>query len=513
MLEQVDLGLKVLKAEYRQAMEPLERRLGELQRRCREAGIPIVVVFEGWEAAGKGSSINRLMRALDPRGFKVHPIGPPNEDEALRPFLWRFAIRTPHRGFIAIFDRSWYGRVLVERVNGLIPERKWREAYDEIIAFEKQLVDDNHVLVKFFLHISKKEQRRRFKKMEQNPLEAWKVTEEDWKHHRNYAKFAEAVEEMLTRTSTSKAPWTIVEAEQRRFTNLRIFETLARAMEDALARHERLRALPQQRGYPVDPRDYKTILIKSETFLRRYDLSLRLEPEEYKRQLEELQSLARQAHHRMFLERVAAIALFEGWDAAGKGGAIRRLLAQLDPRGFEVVTVAAPSKEELAHHYLWRFWKNIPKAGHLTIFDRSWYGRVLVERIEGFCTTEEWQRAYAEINEFERSLANAGIVLIKFWLHIDKEEQLRRFEARRSTPHKQWKITDEDWRNREKWEDYQLAVADMIQRTSTLYAPWTVVESNDKLYARIKVLRTLLERLDPALNAAGGRRIPAARRR
>jgi polyphosphate kinase 2 (PPK2 family) len=192
----------------------------------------------------------------------------------------------------------------------------------------------------------------------------------------------------------------------------------------------------------------------------------------------------------MFLEGVGTVIVFEGWDSAGKGGAIKRLLAPLDTRRFEVVTTPAPTREEKAHHYLWRFWLNIPKAGFLTIFDRSWYGRVLVERIEHLCTTDEWKRAYKEINEFEKMLTNSGLVVIKFWLHIDKDEQLKRFKRRESLPYKQWKITDEDWRNREKWEDYELGVADMIQKTSTIYAPWTVVESNNKLYSRTKVIET-----------------------
>lgn len=499
MLEQVDLELKISKEEFRSHIEPLRYRVSELQRECREAGIPIAVVFEGWDAAGKGTCINLLMRALDPRGFRVYPLGKANEDEALRPFLWRYAVRIPHHGYIAIFDRSWYTRVLSDRVENEIDRNKWRDAYEEIICFERQLVDDGAVLVKFWLHISKKEQEKRFRKMEKDPLEAWKVTAEDWRQHKHYEEYAEAVEEMLQKTSTAGAPWTIVESETKYFGRLKIFETLIRAMEDALNRHAKNKDATQSAAPLYQPQLAKTVTMKSESFLKRFDLTQVIDPSKYEKTMDDLQEQARQIHHRMFLDRVAAVAVFEGWDAAGKGGAIKRLLANLDPRGFEVATYAAPTAEERVHHYLWRFWTRVPKAGHLTIYDRSWYGRVLVERVEGFCSIDAWQRAYKEINEFERSLTNAGIVVVKFWLQIDKDEQLRRFKAREGTPYKQWKITEEDWRNREKWEAYELAVADMVQRTSTTYAPWTVVESNDKLFSRVKVMQTFVKSVGASL--------------
>jgi polyphosphate kinase 2 (PPK2 family) len=205
--------------------------------------------------------------------------------------------------------------------------------------------------------------------------------------------------------------------------------------------------------------------------------------------------------------------VFEGWDAAGKGGAIKRLVTPLDMRRFEVVSIHAPTEMEKAHHYLWRFWKDLPKSGLLTIFDRSWYGRVMAERIELLCTTDEWQRAYREINEFEKTLVNSGAVIIKFWLHIDRKEQLKRFRTREKTPYKRWKITDEDWRNRAKWEDYEMAVADMIQKTSTTYAPWTVVESNNKYYSRLKVIETFIGAVTPALDGLDLTRNPAPKRR
>ncbi len=226
------------------------------------------------------------------------------------------------------------------------------------------------------------------------------------------------------------------------------------------------------------------------------DLTKTISKEEYKEQLLKLQSRMRLLHAKMYRERVPLVCVFEGWDAAGKGGSIRRLTEKLDPRGYNVVPSSAPNDIEKAHNHLWRYWTKMPKAGHAAIFDRSWYGRVMVERIEGFCTTEEWQRAYREINNMERNLYDADTVICKFWLHIDPDEQEKRFMERRDNPQKSWKLTDEDWRNREKWDEYVTAVDEMLVRTSTPYAPWTVVEANDKYYARIKVLKTVVEALE-----------------
>ncbi len=500
MLDQLDLTLNIKKSECKNLIQPLGYRLMELQRLCRQAELPVVVVFEGWDASGKGLNINRLMQCMDPRGFKVHFIHVLSRDEKLRPFLWRYAIRLPHRGFMAIFDRSWYGRLLEDRVESKVPEPVWREAYHEIENFERHLLDDQFILVKFWLHISKKEQLKRFKRMEREPTEAWKVTPDDWLQHRKYDEYILAVEDMLTETSTPQAPWTLVEAENKYFARVKIFETLIRSMEQSLAAHEKKQSLLKLPSKQPDENRFRTEWMSGGSFLRRFDLTKKIPRDEYEEKLDSYQKKIRKLHHRMYLDRVAAVVVFQGWDAAGKGGAIKRLLEPLDPRGFEVITISAPTPVEKSHHYLWRFWKELPKAGHLTIFDRSWYGRILVERVEGFCLTDEWQRAYREINEFEKMLTNAGIVLIKFWLQIDKDEQLRRFHDREQTPYKQWKITSEDWRNRERWDDYEIAVADMIQKTSTTYAPWTVVESNDKLYSRIKVIETFVNTMESILD-------------
>jgi polyphosphate kinase 2 (PPK2 family) len=499
MLETINLET-VSQEVYDQVFPQLESRLSEMQREARAAGLPVIVVMEGWDAAGKGTHINRLMQPLDPRGFKVWAVQPPTQEELYHPFLWRFWTKLPANGLISIFDRSWYGRVLVDRVEKNISKRQWREAYNEILNFERQLTDDGAVMVKFWLHIDKDEQRRRFKKISKNPAESWKITKSDWQQHKKYDEYLLAVEEMLERTGTAEAPWTIVKTHDRRHARIKIFQTLIDAIEQGLSK-KRLRAQSPDLAQlqPVKAELPKT---GNGSVFATVDLTKSFTREEYEVQLDALQKRVRDLEHEIHIHRIPVIITYEGWDAAGKGGNIKRLTQNLDPRGYEVIPIAAPTGEEKVHHYLWRFWKHIPKAGHITIFDRTWYGRVLVERIEGFCKTEDWQRAYREINEFESSLATYGTVIVKFWLHINQDEQLRRFQERQNTPDKTWKITDEDWRNREKWDDYEKAISEMIQRTSTTYSPWTIVESVDKYYARIKVLRTVVDSIEAALNKA-----------
>lgn len=491
MLEKIDLSRKISKAEFKSQLGPLELKLGDLQRRCRTMGIPVLIVFEGWDAAGKGTMINRLMLAMDARGFKVHPINPPTEDERLRPHLWRFWTKIPPGGRFAIFDRSWYGRVLVARVDRIIKKKDWSRAYGEINTFERQLSDNGAVIIKFFLHISKKEQKRRFEKIIKNKATAWKVSKHDLRHHKQYEKYEQAVEDMLSRTNNDYAPWNVIAAHDLKYALVRMFTSVNTAIERRIAQLEQVPATSNSR--PVRLPELPN------SILDMVDTSKSMEREEYRRLLKKYQNRVHDLEHEIYVKRIPVVILYEGWDAAGKGGNIRRLVQGLDPRGYEVIPVGAPNEVEKSYHYLWRFWQMVPKAGHITIFDRSWYGRVMVERIEGFCSEDEWKRAYGEINEMEAQWVNSSLVLIKFWLHIDADEQLRRFEARQQNPEKTWKITDEDWRNREKWPQYKEAVDEMLFRTSTSHAPWTIIEANSKWYARIKALKTVIERLETAL--------------
>jgi len=497
MLESFDLKARMDKTTYKSHIDKLTLTLGALQRQAREAQLPIAIVLEGWDAAGKGDTIAQIATGLDPRGFAFHRIGAPNEEEGLNPFLRRFWLRTPARGRIAVFDSSWYRRVIFEPMDGQCSAAEAQTALAEINEFERQLVDGGTLVIKFWLHISQKEQDRRFRKCRKDPHSAWRLGKVERRRHARYDDMAEIVNEVLERTSTSYAPWTVVEATDKRYRRVKVLQTICQTISGVLTARSVPPAQPSAAPLPAEPIVRDTLDVPN--VLDRVDLGVTLSPTEYERQLKPLQGQLRELEFKCFLKRLGVVIGFEGWDAAGKGGCIRRLTERLDPRGYTVVPVAAPAGEESTHHYLWRFWRSIPKAGHLAIFDRTWYGRVLVERVEGFCSPSDWHRSYQEINEFERSLTNAGWVVVKFWLHISPEEQLRRFELRKNDPNKQYKLTDEDWRNRAKWGVYQQAVVDMIQRTSTTYAPWTIVESNCKHHARIKTLHTVISAIERGL--------------
>ncbi len=494
MLKDIDLSRKLSREEYKTAKDEIELRLTALERRARVLGIPILIVFEGWNAAGKGTLINRLILPMDPRGFTVHAMRKPTEEEQLRPFLWRYWTRTPPKGRVAIFDRSWYRRVLDDRVEGQVSPHEVEQAYDDILSFERLLATSGTMILKFFLHISKKEQSKRFKDLQSSPATTWRVTPADLHTHAQHDDYVDAVDEMLARTDADFAPWVVVESHDRRFASLKLLTTVVNALERQIAAKEQ-EAERARLEIPVAALP-STI---STSMLDKADLSLSLGRGDYRKRLKAAQDRLRELHHQIYVRRIPVVLVYEGWDAAGKGGNIRRLTQNLDPRGYEVSPIAAPNDIEKAHHYLWRFWIQFPKAGHIAIFDRSWYGRVMVERIEGFCSQTEWRRAYREINEMERNLAHFGTVVLKFWIHIDQDEQMRRFEERKLQPHKRWKITEEDWRNRDKWDDYRVAVDELLLRTSTHYAPWHVVESNCKLYARVKVLEIVIAALEKRL--------------
>ena len=490
MLDTVDLSKSTRKSDYKAKQDDLENRLGELQRNLRELDMPLIISFEGWGSSGKGTLINKLLLSLDPRGATVHSITEPTTEERHHPYFWQFWTRTPTRGRIAIFDRSWYSRFLIDGFDASLADKVGDRAYGEVNAFERQLVDDGYIILKFFLHISPKEQEKRFRELEDNPSTAWRVTEKDWEKHKKYGRYAKITNAMMARTSTQYAPWTVVEAEDWRYATQKVYRTIIQAVETRIRAHT-------QTEVQFDAPAWREERIPD--LLSEVDLSPKLSRSEYGNQLRKYQDRARELEHELYHQGRSAIIAYEGWDAAGKGGNMKRLLRRMDPRGYEVIPIAAPNYVEKAHHYLWRFWHVIPKDGHIAVFDRSWYGRVLVERIEEFCTEEAWHRAYREINEMEEHLVNHGTIILKFWMHIDGDTQLKRFQDRQRTAHKRWKMTDEDWRNRDKWDHYQAAANEMIYRTNTDYAPWTVVEANDKRFARIKTLKTFCAELERPL--------------
>lgn len=507
MLDQIDLTKKMEKEEYKARMENMMPRLSRLQRECKELGIPVMIVFEGFGAAGKGVQISKLISALDPRGFSVYAIDGESKDEQLRPFLWRFWTKTPEKGRIAIFDRSWYRRVLVDRFDGVTTSKELSYAYEEINSFERQLTDGGYVIIKLFLAIDKKEQKKRFKKLMESKSSAWRVTEADLKRNKEYDEYKKMNDEMLQRTDTDYAPWHIIEATDKEFATVKIYSAVIAAMEQKIQEVKQKKEAKEKEDVPKkqDTTDKAAEKANGEdavlrtSSLNSVDLSLSYTKDEYKEKLEKLQNRIQELHGELYRKRIPVILGFEGWDAGGKGGAIKRLTEKMDPRGYQVNPTASPNDIERAHHYLWRFWNNVPKKGHIAIFDRTWYGRVMVERIEGFCTKDEWSRAYKEINDMEANWVHSGAVVLKFWLQIDKDEQARRFKERMENPEKQWKITDEDWRNREKWDQYEQAVDDMLVHTSTTYAPWIIVEGNSKYYARIKVLQSVVDAIEKRL--------------
>ncbi|MBD1908798.1 polyphosphate:AMP phosphotransferase [Funiculus sociatus GB2-A5] len=493
MLDTLDLERSLDKSTYKSQMETLMRSLRSLQKSCWEKKLPMIVVLEGWAAAGKGSLVKKMVNYMDPRGFTVHPIWPPNEQEQQYPFLWRFWQKLPSKGSIGIFYHSWYTRVLEDRLFERVSSGEIPTVISQINAFERQLVDDGSAIAKFWIHLGRKELKHRLKKYAADPLEAWRVRPEDWQQEKRYDQYINYAEEMLVQTSTGPAPWTLVEGNCQRFSRVKVLTQMAATLTEALDRlHIQAPVIPalppQEHLNPAEP-----------NLLARVDLNLCLSKDEYKQQLRHEQVEMRKLQMKIHEAQVPVLVLFEGWDAAGKGGAIKRLTDALDPRSYIVHPFAAPTDEEKAHHYLWRFWRWLPTAGTIGIFDRSWYGRVLVERVEGFATEREWHRAYQEINEFEAQLTSAGYVLVKFWLHLSPEEQLKRFCDRQNDSFKQYKLTDEDWRNREKWSLYEVAVNQAIQRTSTPNAPWTIIAANDKYYARVKVIQSVAEAIHSQL--------------
>lgn len=533
MLDQIDLDRSISKREYKQRLPKLQARLYYMEQVLLEARIPTLIVFEGWAGTFKVDTISVLMRRLDPRGLRVYPITPPRTYETQYPWLHRFWLKTPSYGQIAIFDRSWYRQVLNDRVHGAMSEADWRDRCDDIVAFERQLASDGAVILKFWLHISKKEQKRRFRKLQADSLTAWQVTDEDRWQNRHYEQVETLIKELMARTDKPHAPWIILPATDKRYEHVTAFETILSRLEARLG-ISTLEPAGIGVNFEEDEMDFRReftatqddgVVHRSQAFsietfehngskreaapstphlpapgiLHGVDLSQRIDDKKYERKLARLQAKVHLLGFQVYLQKRPVILVFEGWDAAGKGGAIQRITEKIDPRSYTVHSIGAPTGEDRVHHYLYRFWRRLPPRGAIAIFDRSWYGRVLVERVEGFAQPVEWQRAYAEINEFERQLTDFGTIICKFWLHISPEEQLRRFEERQNIPYKSWKLTDEDWRNREKWPAYEQAVDEMLLRTSTPTAPWTIVEAEDKRFARIKILRTVVKRLESEL--------------
>ena len=491
MFETAELGHAITDREYARAEPQLREALLKAQYALlAKKSCPVIIVIGGVDGAGKGETVNILNEWMDPRHIVSHAFGEMSDEERERPPMWRYWRALPPAGRIGVLFGAWHSDPIEDRVHGRIDDARLELALEEIVRFERMLADEGALILKFWFHLSKKAQKKRLQTLEANPRTRWRVGDTEWAHFKLYDRYRKVSENALRETSTANAPWTVIDGADANFRALTAGRTLLDAMKRRLAGRKPRVARPA--ALPESALDGRTVLSSL-----RFDQ--RLGRNQYAAKLEKYQGeLNLLTRHRKFRNK-SVIAVFEGADAAGKGGSIRRITGALDARCYRVIPVAAPTEEELAHPYLWRFWRHLPRRGRVTVFDRSWYGRVLVERVEKLCAEEDWMRAYHEINDFEEQIGEAGGIVTKFWLTITQDEQLRRFRERAKTPFKNFKITPEDWRNRKRWKNYEAAVCDMVERTSNADAPWVLVPANDKRWARIHILKTLCERIEAAL--------------
>ena len=493
MFESAELGHKIDKATYDKEVPNLRKELLDAQFDLAEkAKFPVIILVGGVDGAGRGETVNQLNEWMDPRFIHTHGMGEPSDEEMERPMMWRFWRALPPRGKIGVFLGSWYTWPILNRVMGLTKTAELDQSLERAKRLEKMLTDEGALIIKFWLHLSRNMQEKRLKLLEGNPKTRWRVTKRDWEHYKLYDKFLTVNESVIRHTSTAEAPWIVIEGADARYRSLTVGKIVLEAIRKRLAEPDKKKE-PNTRAAPLLPSIDKLNILET------LDLTQKLEKKKFDKELEKYQGKLAMLTLDPKFKDITVIAVFEGNDAAGKGGAIRRITSAVDARQYEVIPIAAPTEEERAQPYLWRFWRHVPRKGRITIFDRSWYGRVLVERVEKFCSEFDWMRAYHEINDFEAQLVRHQTVVVKFWLTISKEEQLRRFKEREKIGFKRFKITDEDWRNRDKWDAYEQAIGDMVDRTSTEAAPWTLVEANDKNFARIKVLKTLCQRIEAAM--------------
>ncbi|MDJ0750932.1 MAG: polyphosphate:AMP phosphotransferase [Woeseiaceae bacterium] len=503
MFRAAELGQTVSKKEYKARAPDIRRQLLEAQvLLSRTADFSVMIDFAGVDGAGKGSTVNLLHAWMDTRLITTNSYRRVAKTDQHRPRFWRFWRDLPGAGQIALNLKARYSRPFLDRVYERSTNLEYLAELKRIQMFERMLADDGTLILKFWMHLSREEQEQRLESLQSDPETAWRVSDRDWEHWKMYTQFIETAERTITETNTEFAPWHIIEGADKNHRILTVAEIILEALKGRLKDH----------GHELTPE----LLIDAEatdvedpipeapdrhvTVFSRLDMNSSLAKPEYRSELATQQRRIHLLTREAIEQNRSAVLVFEGPDAGGKGGAIRRIIPTLDARNYRVLQYGAPTDEEASRHYLWRFWRHLQRAGNLTIFDRSWYGRVLVERIEGFASKTEWKRAYAEINDFEDQLIEHGTILVKYWLHITPEEQLRRFEARQRTPHKRWKITPEDWRNRGKWYDYETAAHDMVKYTSTHVSPWEMIPANDKNFARVKVLETFGNYLEAALH-------------
>ena len=502
MFEATKIGRSVSKKDFKAQQATLRTQLLAVQRELRQTNMPIVILLAGVEGAGKGEVTNRLNEWLDTRRVQTFAFWDETDEERERPRYWRFWRTLPRRGELAILFAGWYQLPIEHRFRGLCTDAELDAELNHIVDFERMLIQDGALIVKFWFHMSESDQKARLKALSRDDRSRWKMLPDKAKFSEHYQEFEHVAERVILHTDRGISPWYLVEATDHRYRDLTVGKTLLQAIKARLSHPEPEDPPSASKGLDLPDSTEAQI-----TLIDQLDLTQALSRDDYKATLERLQGELNELAWQAYKAKRSSVMVFEGVDAGGKGGAIRRITSAIDARLYRAIPVAAPTDEEMAHHYLWRFWRQIPRAGRITIYDRSWYGRVLVERVEDELASDiEWRRAYSEINRFEEQLVDSGIILFKFWLQISQDEQLRRFEEREKVAYKRYKITAEDWRNREKWPFYKVAINEMIARTSTEMAPWSLIEAEDKLFARIKVLRILCDGLKASLKQGNNNR-------
>lgn len=480
MLEKIKKLPVVTKEEYRLKSEKVLEKLTALQLQLQQNDIPVIIFIEGLSASGKGYILSKVVLSFDPRFSESYSITAPSCKEEKNYYMKRFWEKIPPKGDIAIFDRSWYRLTLFQNPKETLPDAEFNKILDEIKISERQLTDDGYLIIKLFLHIDKEEQRKRLSNLEKKEATRWRVANCDWEQNNQFEKTLSLTDKMLEKSNFPFARWNIVDASNKKSTVLEVYKILIDEIEKALKANKAMNT-------PAPP----PILENPEKLYNNSKNNI-VSGDFYKKELNKYQKKLFKIHNRLYLNQIPVIFLFEGFDAAGKGGAIKRVAASLDGRGYQVNPISAPTEAEKNRHYLWRFYRTLPQKGDIAIYDRSWYGRILVERVEGLCSADDILRAYYEINEFEKSLTDWGAVVIKFFLTVTPDEQLKRFKEREKNPLKRHKITDEDWRNRGKRSEYEQAVYDMLKYTSTDYAKWNVIDGNDKLSARLNIISNII---------------------
>ncbi len=455
------------------------------------ATIATLIIVAGTEGAGKGKLVDRLNKWLDGRDVETHAFWDETDDEQQRPWIWRFWKRLPQRGKIAIMFGGWYWDPIYNHALHKIPKSELEKRTGRIKQLEQMLHQDGLLIIKLWFDLTPPKYELRMKKRREVTKHIRSYIEKQ-KVQPTYKTFMKASNEILEMTHTPECPWIRIEADNKWVRDISVAQVLISKMREKLGKGQQKKS-SKSTSNTISAGTSQINLLDS------ININSTISREKYSQKFDRYKMQLQELSWRAYDARRSTVIVFEGWDAAGKGGTIRRLTDTIDARLYRLKSIMAPTDEELAHHYLWRFWRHVPRDGYMTLYDRSWYGRVLVERVENLASKNEWNRAYQEILDFEEKLTDHGTVLIKFWLHISPEEQLKRFDERKNTPWKRHKITEEDWRNRDKWDQYHHAVSDMINRTNTPNAPWKIIPANDKFYARIEVIKYVIQVLEDAL--------------